>query len=116
VNSTGQGRDLVAFEISPELRQRIEAALAELRAAPDPKTCVPELVEAVLEMTAVGLDYFYLRPLEAIQAGLVLRSTAKVGIAAAGKGLPIIVRRVVGALSKEQLLVLADVIEGLLVK
>ncbi len=116
MSSTDQGRDLVAFEISPELRQRVEAALAELRAAPDPKTCVPELVGTVLEMTDVGLDYFYLRPLEEVEAGLVARSTAKIGIAAAGKSLPLIVRRVVGSLSKEQLLELADVIEGMLVK
>ena len=105
------GRALIAFEISSDLRERIEAVIAEMRDAEKPKQHVAELVTVVLEMTDVGLDYYYLRPLGAIEAGFVLRNTAKVGLAAAKKSLPLLIRKVVSGLSDKQLLALTDVLE-----
>ena len=105
-----------AFAVAPELAARTEAVIDKLRASEDRKQHVAELVEVVLELTEAGLHFYYLHPLELAGVGLVSRSAAKVGIAAAGKGIPIIVRRVVGSMSDDQLLRIAEFIDRMLVR
>lgn len=106
----------VAFEISAELRRRCEEAIAAVRAADEPREHLAELVEAVVELTDTGLDFYFLYPLERVGAGRVARGTAQVGVAAARRGLPTVVRRVVGSLSNGQVLELVDFIDEILVR
>lgn len=106
----------VAFSISPELGERVEAVIEKLRSDSIPKAHVGELVEVVLEMTEVGLEYYYLRPLEVAGVGMMLRSSAKLGIAAAGKSTPMIVRTVVGGMSNDQLLKIANFLDEILIR
>ena len=97
-----------AFAVPPELAARTEAVVAKLRSDDDRKQHVPELVEVVLELTETGLHYYFLHPLELAKVGVVARSAAKVGIAAAGRGIPVIVQKVVSGMSDDQLLAVAE--------
>ena len=108
--------NLVAFQISPELMARAEAALAAVREEPAQGPAVEELVEVVLEMTDRGLDFYYLEPLRRAEAGAMTTSAARLGIAAAGRGIPAIIRRVVRSLDEEQILSIADFIDEILVR
>ncbi len=105
-----------AFAVPGELAARTEAVVAKLRADDDRKQHLPELVKVVLELTATGLHYYFLYPLELAKVGLVSRSAAKVGIAAAGKSIPVIVRRVIGSMSDDQLLEVAEFLDRMLVR
>ncbi len=104
-----------AFAVPPELAARTAAVVEKLRADDDRKQHLPELVKVVLELTETGLHYYFLYPLELAKVGLISRSAAKVGIAAAGKGIPVIVRRVVGSMSDDQLLAVADFLDRMMV-
>ena len=110
------GRAFFAFELSPELLARTEAIIDKLRSAEDRRARLQELIAVVLELTETGLDAYYLKPLELAEVGFASRSAAKVGVAAAGKGIPVIVRKVLGKMSDEQLLTVADFMDGILIR
>lgn len=105
----------IAFRISPELRARTEAALAAVREAPADRPRVEELVEVILELTEAGLDYYYLEPLRRADVGAMSTAAARLGVAAAGRSLPTIVRRVVLPLDEAQILSIAEFIDELLI-
>lgn len=107
---------LVAFPITRELSERVRETLRDLRAAKRASDRASELAEMVVEMTDRGLGYYFLYPLEVAGIGRISRATAKVGIASASKAIPLIVKRVLGSASDEELLALADFVEGLLVE
>jgi hypothetical protein len=114
-DKAASGSDRVGFRISPDLRARTEAALATVRADPADRARVEELVEVVLELTEVGLDYYYLEPLRRARVGAMGSTAARMGIATVGRGIPAIVRRVIVSLDEEQVLEIADFIADLLV-
>lgn len=104
----------IAFRISAELRARTEAAVAAVRDDPGDPGRVGELVEAVLELTDTGLDYYFLEPLRRAEVGAMGTTAARLGIATAGRGIPPIVRRVISGMDEEQVLSIADFIEEIL--
>ena len=106
---------LVAFPISPDLHARVREVLAALRDAERASDLAPELAKIVTEMTDRGLGYYFLRPLEVAGMGRISQATAKVGIASAGRGIPLIVRKILSSASDEELLALAEFVESLLV-
>lgn len=106
----------VAFRISPELLERAETALQQVRENPTRPPHVDALVTVILELTDSGLDYYFLEPLRRIEAGAMSMASARLGIAAAGRGLPTIIRRVVASLDEQQILALADFLDELLVR
>lgn len=107
---------LVAFPISPELYERVTGIVEVLRAAEKASDHMAELAEIIAEMTDRGLGYYFLRPLDEAGMGAISRGTAKVGIASLSKGIPLIVKRVLGSASDQELLAVADFMERLLVE
>ena len=110
-----QRANLVTFEISAELMAEARSAVAAVRRDPSHKPNVEALVEIVLELTDRGLDFYFLEPLRRARAGAMSTSTAKLGIAAAGRGIPPIIRRVISSLDEDQILAIADFIDQILV-
>ena len=106
----------IGFRISPELAARTESAVAGVRQDPADRDRVDELVEVVLEMTDVGLDYYYLEPLRRARVGAMATGAAKLGLATAERSIPPIVRRVLTGLDAEQILEIAEFIDDLLVR
>lgn len=109
-------RDRVAFRITPELAERAQAALRAVREDPSDEYHVEGLVEVILELTERGMDFYYLEPLRRARAGTITTSAARLGIAAAGRGIPTIVRRVVSSLDEEQLLSIAGFVDEILIR
>ncbi len=110
----GGGR--VAFSISAELRRRCEAVIDAIRQAEDPSDHLDELAEVVVDMTDCGLDFYFLHPLERAGAGRVAKTTTRVGLAAARRGLPAVIRRVMASFTDEQVLEIADFIDEILLR
>ncbi len=111
-----EARSFLAFELRPELLAKTEAIIDKLRSADDRRAHAAELIEVVLELTRSGLDAYYFQPLELAAVGFTARSTAKAGIATGAKGISMIVRRVLGSMSNEQLLTVADFMDGILIQ
>lgn len=106
----------LAFPISRELRERIAEIALSIRGSEDPSEHVPELVELIVDLTNQGLGHYFLHPLEVAGVGMMSLATAKIGIASAGKGIPMVVRRVIRSASDEELLALVDFMEELVVE
>jgi hypothetical protein len=108
-------RDLLAFSLPPGLQERTEAVIEEVRRSPDPRSHRAELIEVILELTRTGLQSYFLLPLERAGVDSVAYGTAKLGVTAAGRTLPTLVRRVVASLSEEQLRTIVDFLDESLV-
>lgn len=108
--------NLVAFRISSEFMERAQAALRGVREDPSDGDSVEALVEVILELTDRGMDFYYLEPLRRARAGAITTSAARLGIAAAGRGIPAVIRRVVSSLDEEQVLSIAGFVDEILIR
>ena len=108
-------RSRMAFPIPPDLQKRAEAVIEAIREDPTPRAWADDLAEVIVELTNTGLDSYFLAPLERIEVGSFAFGTARVGVAAAGKSLPTIVRRVVGGMTDDQLKELVEVMDEMMV-
>jgi len=110
------GQTLMAFALDDELRDRVLALVEEVRAADHPKARSRELAATISELTQAGLHYYFLRPLQDAEVGFFHLNTARIGLASAGKSLPLVVRNVMKSLTDEQLLSIAESIADMLVE
>ena len=62
------------------------------------------------------VTYYFLKPLKDAGMGRMSLATAKIGLASARQGLPVIVRRILSSASDEQILEIADSLDSMLVK
>lgn len=106
----------MAFPISAEQRDRVRDVARAVREADEPSHAMLDLVDLVVDLTHEGLGHYFLRPLEVAGVGRLSLATAKIGIESASKGIPLVIRRVLGAASDEELLGLADFMEELVVE
>ena len=105
----------VAFSIPPALESRVDAVISAIREDSTPRAHAEELADVIVEMTHIGLGAYFLAPLERVDVGTLAYGTAKMGVKAAGKGLPTIVRRVIGGMTDEQLEELVEIMDKMMV-
>ncbi|MCP4201014.1 MAG: hypothetical protein GY769_03680, partial [bacterium] len=60
------------------------------------------------------LDSYFLKPVRALEVGFVAEKATTVGVNAANRAIGLFVRRITGGLSGDQVLKLADLLEGML--
>jgi len=101
----------IAFEIDDDQYSRALEVVASLRDDPADRQVSRELIDLVVELTDVGLAYFFLHPLELADVGAIRRQGVKVALGTAGRVLPAVVRSTVGSMNERQLLKIADFIE-----
>ena len=106
----------VAFRIPHETHRQMAETIEIVRASNHPRDHSTELIDVVLELTELGLTYYFLKPLEVAEMGMMSLATAKIGLASARQGLPVIIRRIVGSASDEQILRLVDFMDSLLIE
>lgn len=106
----------LGFLLNQELTDEMLQIIEQLRDDPGHKDHVASLIKTVLKLTDVGLDEFYLHPLEQAKAGTFALGTAKVGISGAKRGISMVVNKLLKGMGEKQLLSIADSMEGLLVR
>lgn len=106
----------MAFVIDSALRDRVLAVVEEMRTAVEPKAHASVLAAMISELTEAGLHYYFMRPLEQAEVGFFQINTARIGLASAGKSLPLVVNRVMRSMTDAQLLSVVDSIADLLVE
>lgn len=106
----------LAFPVPDELIQEMLATIENVRCGAGEEAHVTALIETVLKLTEVGLEEYFLRPLERAQVGMIAIGTAKVGIATARRGITVIVNKVMRGMSEEQLRSVADSMETMWVR
>ena len=91
------------FFHSPALRKRTEAVLARIEHDDDATQHARALSGVVVELTEVGLDYYFLRPLEQAKFGFVARQTANFGMSGALRMMSPVIGRILGSADTPQL-------------
>lgn len=104
----------IRFLHSEELRTKSIKVLDALEQAEDPKQYRDELRDLVIELTDVGLDYFFIKPLALTKVGFVTQRSAKLGIAGAQRVMGKVIRKIIGGMDSDQLLVISSYIRQLM--
>lgn len=91
------------FHHSKDLRTRTLRVLDALEKAPDAAVHSGALADIVLELTEVGLNYYFLKPVEGAKAGLLATQTTKVGLGGILRVMSPVARRVLGGMDDTQL-------------
>lgn len=99
-----RGLPSLRFHHSTELRTRTLAVLDTLESADDPTEHREALAEVVMELTDVGLAYYFLKPVQDAKVGVLAMQTTKVGLAGILRVMSPVARRVLGGMDREQLL------------
>jgi hypothetical protein len=102
------------FFHSGALRTRTNRVLAALERAEDPTQHVGALSGLVVDLTEVGLDYYFLRPLQQAKVGFVARQMASLGMSGVLQVMSPIIRSVLAGTNAAQLRVIVRHIRHLM--
>ena len=102
------------FFHSAALRTRTNKVLADIDKDEDATQHAGALSGLVLDLTKVGLDYYYMRPLQQAKVGFVARQTANLGMAGALRVMSPIIRSILVGANTSQLRVIARHIHQLM--
>ena len=107
---------LIAAEIPSDLAAEARDLVGRIREHEDPAELREEGAAMVLELTRAGLDAFFLDPVERLGLGTMTRSMVKVGLGSAAKAIGVFVNRVVGSLSEDQVVEMAELVDRMLIE
>lgn len=91
------------FFHSAALRKRTEAVLARIERDDDATQHAGALSKVVGELTEVGLNYYFLRPLQEARFGFVAQQTASLGMSGALRVMKPIIGRILAGADTRQL-------------
>lgn len=100
------------FRHSHELRVKTLGVLEVIEAADRPSAHAERLTDLVLELTACGMDQYFLQSLKATKAGFVVQQSAALGLSGVQKVMGTVIRNVLGRMDDRQLLSVCGSIRG----
>lgn len=107
------GEPSLRFYHSADLQARTDVVLAALEASPDPADHREVLADLVAELTAAGMNYYYLRALKEAQVGFVTEQSARLAMSGAVKLISSVSRKFLVRMDNGQLLAVAQHIRDL---
>lgn len=106
----------VAFPLSEATKDRTYRLIEAVKAAEHPRTHVEEITGVIIQMTEEGLKYLFLDSLHYAQVGKFQINAVQIGVQGARKGLEVVGRRALKAMTDEQLRGIVAYMEGILVE
>ena len=107
-------KPFLRFYHSEALRAKTLSVLSAIEQAKDPKQHRSALADIVVELTASGMDYFFLRPLKIAKAGFFTEQSANLGLATTTRVMASVIRNIIGGMDKPQILSVCGYIRGLM--
>jgi len=105
-------RPFLRFHHSVELRAKTLQVLDVVENAEQATAHCARLTELVLELTACGLDQYFLQPLKATKASFVVQQSAALGLTGVHKVMGTVIRNMLGRMDDRQLLSICGSIRG----
>ena len=96
-------KPFLRFYHSEELRSRTLAVLVSIEKSADPAEHRGALADIVLELTSVGMDYYFIKPLKQAEVGFVIQQSANVGMLGAVRVLGSVTRNIISRMDGPQL-------------
>jgi hypothetical protein len=111
------GRDIwyVTFPISDAMRDRGLAAIKQAREG-SPSAALEPMTAFLLELTDVGLEWYFEKPMKLMGFGPVVSKMVNVGVETTRKAAKGVVRKVFAKLEDDQVRAAADYIESLMLE
>jgi len=106
----------VAFPISDSVKDQAYEVIETMRKADHAHDHVNALTDVIIAMTEQGLEYLFLDSLKFAKVGKFHIQAVQMGVNGARKGLELVGKRALKAMSDEQLLGIANYMEGILVE
>lgn len=98
------GRPFLRFYHPVPLRTKTLAVLDQLELSPDPRRHREALASVVVDLTAAGMDAYFMQPLKLSRAGFLVEQSAGLGISGAMSVMSAVLHRVIGSMGSPQLL------------
>lgn len=92
------------FYHSDELRERTLLVLGSLEEAQDATAHRDAVADIVLELTSIGMDYYFMKPLKLAKAGFIVEQSASVGMAGIQQMMGSVIRNIIRRMEGLQLL------------
>ena len=102
------------FCYSEELHAKTLHVLESLEQAEAPTEHRKILGDLVVELTNVGMEYYFLKPLQLAKVGFLVQQPANLGVAGATRIMAPMIRNIIGRLDKPQLLTISGYIRQLM--
>jgi hypothetical protein len=102
------------FYHSEALRTKTLSVLDALETAADATRHRAALADLVLELTEIGLAYYFVKPVQDANAGFMTEQTTKLGISGILRVMGPVARRVIGGMGAPQLLTVSSHIRHLM--
>ena len=96
--------------IDARLDTRIQRMITDLREAPS-SVARDEIIQLIIDMTDASFKYHFVRPLKGLGVGFATRTSIDVGLLGAMRVIRTSLSRVVGHLSDDQAVKLADYLD-----
>lgn len=106
----------VAFPLSEATKTRTFALIETIHQAEHPKDHVNELTEVIIAMTEEGLRYLFLDSLVSAKVGSFQVKAVQMGVQTARKGLEVVGRRALKAMTDDQLRGIVEYMEGVILQ
>lgn len=100
------------FHHSAALRKKTLQVLGTLEQARDATAHRDALASVVLELTAAGMDGYFMQPLKSAKAGFIVEQSAAIGLAGVQQVLGSVIRNIIGRMDRLQLLSVCGSIRG----
>ena len=97
-------RPFLRFHHTLELRTKTLEVLEAVESADKPSAHAKRLTELILELSAAGMDQFFLQSLKAAKANFVVQQSAALGLSGVQKVMGTVVRNIIGRMDDRQLL------------
>ncbi|MFE8072707.1 hypothetical protein QQM79_16740 [Marinobacteraceae bacterium S3BR75-40.1] len=104
----------IAAPVPEELAQRAAHLINCIRYEGPTKEQKEELYELIVELTEVGVDFFFLEPLRRLGAGPVMMKMANMGLNSTLKGTRMVIHKVLKRIDNKHLDGIVDFIEEIL--
>lgn len=105
----------VATPIPTELAERARSVAESLRTEEDLEPIREEAIRTILELTEVGLQGFFLSPVERLRLGFIGRSAVEVGLKTASGAIAVFIKRLGRSLDQEQGRELGRILDEILI-
>jgi len=104
----------IAAPVPEELAQRAAHLINEIRYEGAESRHKEALYELIIELTEVGVDFFFLEPLRRLGAGPMMMKMARMGLSSTLKGTRMVIHKVLKRIDEKHLAGIVDFIEEIL--
>lgn len=116
MNQSHEKTPYLVSPVSLETARKTKEATAMLRNNPTDKQMPEKALRAIYEISQESMHFYFVRPLEILKLGTISRSVVNMGVNAGLGVLNTFGKQLISHLSKDQLVQLADIIDGVLVE